>query len=180
MNTVMSNTAARKVTASRGTVRYTGRPDWLTTPILDELAAEAVAMRGTAVQNSQLQFGARAGERALTFARSPEVLGLIDEFTSRRPACKEGTYLYYERPGAGIAPHIDRPEFTLQILLMLRHSGYGHRRSSLAIFPDGPKSAIYFPLEPGELILFQAANVTHGRTATSEGEIVNLLGLGYD
>jgi hypothetical protein len=179
MNMKISGTAARKIQASQGTVAYTGRPIWLTEQSLDELAAEATALRGTAEQNRQLQFGARAGQRALAFGRSPEILGLIGEFTSRQCSCQEGTYLYYERPGAGIVPHIDRPDFTLQILLMLRHTGYAEKRSALAIFPDGPKSAVYFPLEPGELILFRAASVTHGRTATAEGEFVNLLGLGY-
>ena len=53
------------------------------------------------------------------------------------------------------------------------------KRSALAVFPDGPGSAVFFRLEPGELVLFRAASVVHGRTATTGEEFVNLLGLGY-
>jgi hypothetical protein len=175
----MSETARRRIAATDGTVLYAGRPSWLGSGLLDDLAAEADALRGTALENRQHQYGARAGARALEFAASRDMTELITQYDSPGRVCGESTYLYYEREGAGIAPHIDRPEFSVQVLLMLRHTGYGANRSALAVFPDGPGSAVFFRLEPGELVLFRAASVVHGRTATAGEEFVNLLGLGY-
>jgi hypothetical protein len=89
-------------------------------------------------------------------------------------------YLYYDRPGAKIDPHTDSPDFPLQVLLMLDQSGYtSTRRSALVIFPDGPKSAVSITLDPGQLILFRASEVVHGRTSTGTEERATLIGAGF-
>lgn len=175
----MTPAAARLVEGCQGHVQYFGRPGWLDDEILKGLVSEADESRPSALENRRGQFGARAGKLAAQFAGSGPVTAFLERFAKSGMTCGESTFLYYESVGSGIVPHIDRPEFEYQILLMLRHTGYGARRSSLAVFPDGPKSGRFFPMEPGELVLFQAASVIHGRTDTTDGEVVNLLGLGF-
>jgi hypothetical protein len=92
---------------------------------------------------------------------------------------EDANYLYYEQPGAGIEPHIDRSEFAAQILIMIEHYGFSQHRSRLAVFPDGPQRPVFVPLEPGELVLFRAAEVVHGRTPVGSGEVARLLGIGF-
>jgi hypothetical protein len=163
---------------SMGFVHYYGRPEWLTDEILEELRAEARRRRGQA-SDVERQAHARVGACGSRFASSREMLRLIA--VSVRPACPTGNanYLYYDSPGSGIDPHIDSVDFPLQVLLMIDHHGFTNQRSSLVIFPNGPRDPVPIVLDPGHLVLFDAASVYHGRTSVSPGERLVLLGAGY-
>lgn len=163
---------------SKGFVHYYGRPEWLTDEILEELRTEAHRRRSQA-SDVERQAHARVGVRGSRFASSREILRLID--ISVGPACPTGNanYLYYDSPGCGIDPHIDSADFPLQVLLMIDHHGFTNQRSSLVIFPSGPTDPVPIVLDPGHLVLFDAASVYHGRTGVGPGERLVLLGAGY-
>jgi hypothetical protein len=163
---------------TQGFVRYRGRPDWLTEPALAALVDESARLRASAGDVGR-QAHSPAGPVARGFARSTRLLDLVTGHAGPVRPSGNANYLYYDKAGAGIDPHIDSPDFPWQVLLMLTHSGYGERRSSLVVFPDGPSNPVPVVLDPGELVLFRAASVYHGRTNAIEGERLVLLGVGY-
>ena len=165
---------------SRGTVLYCGRPEWLDAALMRRLLDEVRLQRETAKQiNEQRQMGAPAGAVATALAGSQVMLEFVTGHAGAVSFTGDANYLYYEFPGAGIEPHIDRDEFSLQILLMLEQYGYRDRKSMLVVFPSTPRDPLFVPLAPGELILFRAARVIHGRTPVTGNEVTRLLGVGY-
>jgi hypothetical protein len=157
---------------------YKGRPDWLTDGLFSRLLTESWECR----QGARLidrQFHRKCGPVAAQFARSAEMLALVGRYGgTAAPSAEAANYLYYEREGDGIDPHIDADEFTLNVLLLLVHEG-DTRRSSLVLFPAGPKRPVRVDLNPAELVLFRAGSVVHGRTGLAAGERVHLIGMGY-
>lgn len=63
----------------------------------------------------------------------------------------KANYLYYDSPGLGIDPHVDKDVFSLNVLTMLEHSGA--RQSVLKLYPNGT-SPITLELQPGESLVF--------------------------
>jgi hypothetical protein len=166
------------VARSKGFVHYRGRPDWLTDITLERLKAEASDLRAHATQVDR-QAHSPVGPQGRMLASSPEMLGLVaDSIAAVRPS-GNANYLYYDSLAAGIDPHIDSPDFPLQVLLMLWHEGFTEQRSSLVVFPEGPKRPVPVVLDPGELVLFSAASVYHGRTSVQPDECLTLMGTGY-
>lgn len=163
---------------SHGNVLYWGRPEWLTDDVLRRLRLEAHTCRAAA-HRVESQWHAACGPVAAGFTASPAMRALLQQHVG--PVRPSGTanYLYYEEAGAGIEPHTDSPAFPLQVLLMLAHEGYGSARSELVVFPEGPASGLSIRLEPGEFVLFKAANIIHGRTRMADGESACLLGAGF-
>ncbi len=105
----------------------------------------------------------------------------INDFLSARvgpvlPTYK-ANYLYYDQPGLGIDPHVDKDEFGLNILTMLEHSA-DRPQSELILHPP-EQAAVRIHLEPGESLIFFADSVTHQRTRTINGEAVRLVSFGY-
>jgi hypothetical protein len=165
---------------AQGHVLYAGRPDWLADTTVAQLVEEVRASRSEATRiNDQGQRGAPAGPAAIALAESAEVVQFVQGLAGSVSPSGDANYLYYEQAGAGIEPHIDRAEFAAQILIMIEHYGYGESRSQLAVFPDGPRRPVFVPLDPGELVLFRASEVVHGRTPVVSGEVARLLGIGF-
>ncbi|MFJ8645300.1 hypothetical protein ACIRNI_04180 [Streptomyces sp. NPDC093546] len=91
---------------------------------------------------------------------------------------RRANYLYYDEPGLGIDPHVDKDEFSLNILTMLEHRSSGPQRSELILHPPG-REAMRFHLQPGESLVFFADSVTHQRTRTVADEAIRLVSFGY-
>ncbi|MCA1221814.1 hypothetical protein [Streptomyces sp. 8L] len=89
----------------------------------------------------------------------------------------KANYLYYDEPGLGIDPHVDKDEFSLNVLTMLEHRP-DTRHSELILYPP-EQDAIHVHLEPGESLVFFADSVTHQRTRTVTGEAIRLVSFGY-
>ncbi|MFE5509507.1 hypothetical protein ACFQ9J_02645 [Streptomyces sp. NPDC056529] len=89
----------------------------------------------------------------------------------------KANYLYYDEPGLGIDPHVDKDEFSLNVLTMLQHSPED-RHSELILHPP-EQDALRVHLAPGESLVFFADSVTHQRTRTVAGETVRLVSFGY-
>lgn len=162
-----------------GRVLYIGRPEWLTDDILQQLADEAATRRSMAVQVDK-QAHSSAEPRALELARSPEVTAFVERLAGKVELSGNANYLYYDETGACIEPHIDSPDFPLQVLIMVEEHGHGPKRSALVLFPnDSPDGAIRIGLCSGQLVFFRAASIFHGRTPVQEGETACLLGIGF-
>jgi hypothetical protein len=159
-------------------VYYHGRPGWMTDDLLVALQSEAAVQRPDA-RLIKRQFHVAAGPCGSGLARSPEMLGLIARHAVPAIADGPANYLYYERPGDGIDPHVDTHEFDLNTLVLLAHSWQSEQASRLVLFPHGPERRLEFPLAPGELVLFRATGVIHARSGVAEGETVCNLGIGY-
>jgi len=158
-------------------VYYHGRPAWVTDGLLDALLREATERRRGA-HLLRRQYHARAGARGQALAESADMLGLISQSVVDAVP-RDANYLYYERPGDGIDPHVDTDNFDLNVVIMLRHTWANTRSSALVLFPDGPQQQRRFQLQPGELVLFRATSVVHARSNVAEGEQVCNLGIGY-
>jgi hypothetical protein len=87
-------------------------------------------------------------------------------------------YLYYENAGDGIDPHIDQPEYALNVLLAIEHVWQYEPRSRLVIYPPG-EPPVRVPLEPGQLLLFNAGRFLHGREDLGRDEKLTLLSIGF-
>jgi hypothetical protein len=88
----------------------------------------------------------------------------------------KANYLYYDEPGLGIDPHVDKDEFSLNILTMLEHSP--ERHSELILHPPD-EEPLHIQLAVGESLVFFADSVTHQRTRTVAGETIRLVSFGY-
>jgi len=105
----------------------------------------------------------------------------ITDFLSSRvgpilPTYK-ANYLYYDEPGLGIDPHVDKDDFSLNVLTMLEHQAQ-RRQSELVLYPP-EQDEVRVHLQPGESLVFFADSVTHQRTPTIEGEEIRLVSFGY-
>jgi hypothetical protein len=95
-----------------------------------------------------------------------------------RLPCTAG-YLYYERPGARISPHVDYPNFAINILVLLEHEWPpGATGSALVVHPAG-NPPVRVNLAAGEAIALEAYGLVHEREAMCEGERLTMLTLGY-
>lgn len=90
----------------------------------------------------------------------------------------KANYLYYDLPGLGIDPHVDKDEFSLNVLTMLQHDATGPQHSELILYPP-EQDAIHLRMKPGESLVFFADSVTHQRTRTVAGEVIRLVSFGY-
>jgi hypothetical protein len=159
-------------------VYYHGRPGWMTNDLVAALRSEAAVQRSDA-RLIKRQFHVAAGPCGSGLARSPEMLGLIARHAVPVIANGPANYLYYERPGDGIDPHVDTHEFDLNMLVLVAHSWQAEATSKLILFPRGPEQRQEFSLAPGELVLFRATGIIHARSGVAAGETVCNLGVGY-
>jgi hypothetical protein len=87
-------------------------------------------------------------------------------------------YLYYDRPGAGIEPHVDVPEFAINVLLMISREPDQADGSATVLYPpDQPPVRVV--LAPGEAVALEADRLVHSREPMHDGERVTLLTMGF-
>lgn len=158
-------------------VIWRGRPALLTDEWLADIRDEFAEMRLQAVHDRWGQFLGKPGPAVRRLLQSSELEAFIQAragpVRSRRATC-----IYYEMEGAHIRPHVDTDGFSLNANLMVRHTGGADSRSRLVIYPlDGEPASM--SLQDGELILFYADCIVHGRTPLSSGESVWALSLGF-
>jgi len=114
-------------------------------------------------------------------AREMALSSDINDFLTERvgpvlPTYK-ANYLYYDAPGLGIDPHVDKNEFALNVLTMLEHRP-DQRNSELILYPPD-QEPVHIQLAHGESLVFFADSVTHQRTRTVDGESIRLVSFGY-
>jgi hypothetical protein len=157
-------------------VVFCGRGPFLTEQDIAALDRESVASRPRAERFHDHYVASGA-----PIAREIALSQSISDFLSSRvgpvlPTYK-ANYLYYDEPGLGIDPHVDKDEFSLNVLTMLEHQP-DRRHSELILYPAG-QDAVHIHLQPGESLVFFADSVTHQRTRTVDGEAIRLVSFGY-
>lgn len=161
-----------------------GRPAFVSEERLEALAGEARELRAGAEpaghgagQAGQLY--ADPGPVARRLVVDPgwgelcrQALGF-----ERRPPYTAG-YLYYERPGAGIVPHVDDPDFAVNVIMVVARSTSAGARSATVLHPAG-EPPVRVVLEPGEAVLLEADGLVHAREGMRAGERVTVLSMGF-
>ncbi|MET9496305.1 hypothetical protein [Streptomyces sp. NPDC006552] len=156
---------------------FHGRAPFLSDEQLTTLDQESRECRSRAERfmDHYVASGAPAAREA---SLSEPVRAFLGETVGAVAPTRRANYLYYDEPGLGIDPHVDKDEFSLNILTMLEHRSGGGQRSELILHPPG-QDAIHFHLQPGESLVFFADSVTHQRTRTVADESIRLVSFGY-
>jgi hypothetical protein len=158
-------------------VVWRGRPDFMTDELLVSLQREADEGRGKAIRHDRYFLG-YGGPVADRLARSGALVDFVSNHTTRMAPTGVASYLWYDEPGCGLDPHIDTETFTLNGIIMLRHTYVTEPASGLQLYPpDQPAERIH--LEPGELLLLYAGGTVHAREDVKPGESISLLTVGF-
>lgn len=158
-------------------IAFVGRPPCVSDQLLSDLIAESQIRRKDAIREGSYVLGC-GGPIVDTFSASSPLLDFVTNYAGPVNATSIASYLYYEQPGQGLDPHVDTDIFSVNLILMLRHDRSLGEGSHLVIYPPegGPKR---FLLKPGEGLLLFADSTVHAREPLSEGEVVNLLTIGF-
>ena len=173
--------------ARHRTSRYVllGRPPLIGGERLSRLIAEARAQRAEATfvdgQDGQSGQGhGPPGPEARRLAADRGWTRLLEAVLGGGPRLPAtGGYLYYEQPGARISPHVDYPNFAINLLVLLEHESIaGEPRAALVLHPPD-SSPVRVLLAAGEAVALEAHGLVHEREAIREGERLTMLTLGY-
>jgi hypothetical protein len=157
-------------------VAYRGFPEFLSGRQLSILTEEADTFRQSAILFHE-HFVYTDGPMAKEIAVSPELNKLLSKRIGDVRATGKANYIYYDRKGLGIEPHIDNEDFSLNVILMLKHE-FEAVQSALVLYPiDKSPEKVY--LEPGEMIAFFADSIIHARERMSENEKVTIAAFGF-
>lgn len=160
---------------SNGVV-YRGRPDFLTDELLDALRAEATQVRPQAERFDD-HYVTSGAPLASEIAVSSELYDVLSAHAGHIQATARANYLYYDEPGLGIDPHVDKDTFSLNTILMLRHD-YDSQPSALVLYPAGREPERIY-LQPGEMISMYADSIAHARERVREGESIGIVAFGF-
>lgn len=160
-----------------------GRPTFLTDAWLLRLAQEARDLRAGAEPSPH---AGKAGQR---FASPGPVARRVTAHPGWRTLMRRelqgeprppyhAAYLYYDQPGAGIAPHVDDPEFAINVILMVTRTPSGEDGSAIVLHPPG-RAPLRTVLQPGEAILLEADGLVHAREPMKRGERATILSMGF-
>jgi alkylated DNA repair dioxygenase AlkB len=110
-----------------------------------------------------------AADRALT--------RLVERELGIRPQPpRQAAYQYYDWPGAGLIPHLDKFEVVLSMVVMLEHEPA--EGESAFVFHPANRPPLRLKLKPGEVIAFEGRGLVHEREPVREGERVTILVIG--
>jgi hypothetical protein len=156
---------------------WRGRPEFMTDELLARLQREADDGRSKAIRHDRYFLG-YGGPVADKLAMSGELVDLVSRHTTRMAPTGIASYLWYDEPGCGLDPHIDTETFTLNGIIMLRHTYMTEPPSALQLYPpDQPPERVL--LAPGEMLLLYAGGTVHAREDVKAGESVSLLTVGF-
>lgn len=158
-------------------VLWRGRPNFMTDDLLSRLQAEAIQSRKTAIKHDRYMLGC-GGLIADEFSTSPNLVEFVNRFAPEVEPTGIASYLFYDREGLGLNPHIDTEIFTLNAIIMLAQEYTISPPSHLLLYPvDQPMQRIL--LSPGEMLLLYAGGTVHAREDVKAGESVQLLTIGF-
>ncbi|AHE31602.1 2OG-Fe(II) oxygenase [Burkholderia pseudomallei] len=156
---------------------FRGRPDLMTDELLWRLQEESRQLRHKALRFDEHFLGCGA-PIANELAVSPELKALVRSHAGDVDSTGVASFLFYDEPGQGISPHIDTDIFSLNVILMLEHQSGSQDKSALVVFPPGaPPERLH--LEPGEMVIFFAGSIAHGREPIKADEAVTILTFGF-
>jgi hypothetical protein len=149
------------------------------TTSLGELQSEANLLReGSFIFPGGHHLWNTGGPAALSLGQSSQFKHFLECLCGRPLGEPAINYNYYETPSHRAYPHVDVPESHLNTLLLLRHDSSRFKQSRLILYPykEDPISIDFFP---GELVVFWGGSTVHERTSLAEGELIQVLSVGY-
>lgn len=158
-------------------IAFRGRPDFMTDELLHSLQHEARSIRKDAVDNKDHFLGCGA-PIADEFSKSTKLTEFVRFHAGEVLPTGIASFIYYDKTGQGINPHIDTDIFSLNVLLMLEHTNPDDTGSCLVVFPSHSEPE-RINLKPGELVIMFAGSITHGREHIKENERVTILTFGF-
>lgn len=161
-------------------IAYYGRPAWVTPDLLNNLIGEAEERRFEPLEKIDHFLGC-GGYHADILADSDELKTFVEKVIGHKvKSTGIASYLYYDRPGSGIKPHVDTDVFSINLILMLKHQHDKDKEASATgIFPANSPPE-YYRLDIGEVMIMFGSSVIHTRTVIQENEIVHLLTIGFN
>lgn len=158
-------------------ILWHGRPDFITDKLLKDLQKESTEIRKIAEAQERYFLGC-GGKLANKLATSDHLVNMVQEYAPQMIPTGIASYLFYDKIGCGLDPHIDTEIFTLNMILMLKHEYDIKPASRLWIYPvnEEPKQ---FQLLPGECLLLYAGGMVHSRDDIKDGENISLLTIGF-
>ncbi|HEX6370900.1 MAG TPA: hypothetical protein VF006_18420 [Longimicrobium sp.] len=157
-------------------VVYRGRPSFVTDALLRALQEESASLRHTALRFDD-HYVVSGAPLAREIGFSTELNDLVSAHADHVTPTAKANYLYYDKPGMGIDPHVDNETFSLNAIMMLEHV-YERDPSALILYPPrSPVERIF--LSPGEMIVMYADSITHARERIRAGERVRIVAFGF-
>jgi len=157
-------------------VVYLGRPAFVSEALLNDLRRESAELREKAERFDD-HFVSPGGPIAQEVAFSEQLNDLVSTVADHVTPTARANYLYYDRDGLGIDPHIDNEAFSLNTILMLDHI-YTQDPSRLVLYPPDQQPERIL-LAPGDLIVFYADSITHARERMDKDEVVRIAAFGF-
>jgi hypothetical protein len=163
-------------------LRLVGRAPFMTDAVLGELQAEAAAQARISHRTGAQELSP-GGPRAVALSSDPAVIDHLSEAVGHRVAPTEiGSYLYYNRAGDHLYPHVDTDIFSVNLITMVEHAVPAgmqiEKGSALTIFTPGNELR-RVPLKAGESAVLLASGTVHGRETIAAGESVTILTIGF-
>jgi hypothetical protein len=158
-------------------VAYKGDAPWLTDHLLNELVAEAAARRHAPLDRIDHFLGC-GGALADQLAKGAALNRFVARFCGPVLSSGIASYLYYDRPGLGIRPHVDTSVFSINLMIMLKHDPGFEMSSTTLVFPSNGVTE-RLPMRVGEVMIMHGHGVIHARSLLAPGETVHLLTIGF-
>jgi len=155
---------------------WCGRPPLLSDILLGALQEESrVALRSAKPTDRYLL--SRGGPVAKGLATSGKLEALVMSNFSGVAPTGVASYIYYNKPGHGLDPHVDTEVYSVNVILMLEHS-YKKNPSHLLVYENDifPKRIL---LREGEMAIINAGSVIHAREDVGSDERVSILTIGF-
>lgn len=157
---------------------YRGKPFWVNDSLLQQLQIEALIRRAKPLDRVDHFLGC-GGACADLLATSKEVISFVSHYAGLVKPTGIASYLYYDKPGLGIRPHVDTDVFSVNLILMLKHQFESETEpSATLVFPESGETEKY-RLSVGEVMIMYGGAVVHSRSIIGINENVQLVTIGF-
>lgn len=160
-------------------VSFRGYPEWLDNKLLSELIVEADIRKDKPLDRTDHYLGC-GGNIADELSVNKNVINFVENFVGKVKPTGVSSYIYYDREGTGIKPHIDTAVFSINMIIMLKHEYDSEKsKSSTNIFPAYSSPEKYY-LNIGEVMIMHGSSIVHTRSIIKKNEKVHLLTIGFN
>ena len=159
---------------------YIGDPRFVREEYLSDLITESRS-QGTIAHRAGNHELAPGGDIATKLSTDQRLISLVSESIglSVEPSLIS-SYLFYNKEGDYLYPHVDTEIFAINCIVMLEHTIPSEEPdgSALIVYPPG-KGKTRLHLQPGEIVIILASGTVHGREEIKKGEHVVILTIGF-
>lgn len=165
-----------------GGLRFAGKTPMIGPDLLTGLQEEANEREKIAHRTGPQEL-APGGPRAVALSSAPDVLDFVSEKVGHRVFPTEiGSYLFYNKTGDHLYPHVDTDVFAVNLITMLKHElpeGVSEQDGSALLVWQAGHGEQRVPLAVGESAVLLASGTVHARETIRPGEKVTILTIGF-